>query len=419
MNAKQAAEKLKSYGRYGDTELVHMSKGEVNALRGIAQLAGGDLTRNPKTDQPEAFFLAALLPSLIGGLGSAMGLGALGTAALGAGVGALTNKDNPLMGAVMGGLGGYGGGQLAAGLQGVGVNAAQQTAMQAAQPLAQQAVGQGLQAGATQGLQAGLTQGLNPNVLAPELVGQTAAQNTLAANATTDFLQKPFYTQAMEGGKALMQPGGFDQFVQGQGGMMPTMKNVGMAAAPMLYDQMMPKSAGGMGSDKEDPEIPKYKYTAGLTGDYYQPGQGTYERQHFTQPTFQRMAKGGIVQLAKGGTVHMETGGFVFPADIPAAIGAGSSNAGQEILAARLGAQKIDGPGDGQSDDVPATIDGKPIARVARDEMYLTPEQVADIGGGDHAKGSKKLYTMLDRIRKQAVGHTKQVKPVDLDRALA
>ena len=43
-------------GRFGDTELVHMSKPEI---RGLASL--GELTINPDTGLPEAFSLGNIL----------------------------------------------------------------------------------------------------------------------------------------------------------------------------------------------------------------------------------------------------------------------------------------------------------------------------------------------------------------------
>lgn len=76
-------------GRYGDTELVHMSKPEI---QGLASL--GQLTINPETGLPEAFSLKALLPAIGGlagsillpGIGTALGSG-LGATAIGAGLG--------------------------------------------------------------------------------------------------------------------------------------------------------------------------------------------------------------------------------------------------------------------------------------------------------------------------------------------
>ena len=70
-------------GRYGDTELVHMSKPEVAALN-----ASGKLTTNPSTGLPEAFNLSmqSVLPIALGIAGSILLPGA-GTA-LGSGLGA-------------------------------------------------------------------------------------------------------------------------------------------------------------------------------------------------------------------------------------------------------------------------------------------------------------------------------------------
>lgn len=84
-------------GRYGDTELVHMSKPEI---AGLASL--GQLTVNPDTGLPEAFNLKSLLP-VIGGIAGSILLPGAGTA-LGTGLGAS---------AVGAGLGTFGGGLLA------------------------------------------------------------------------------------------------------------------------------------------------------------------------------------------------------------------------------------------------------------------------------------------------------------------
>jgi hypothetical protein len=111
---------LASLGRNGDSMLVHMSPSEVAGLQGLAMAQGGSLTINPDTGFPEAFslgkFFKALLPTIAGGIVSMIpgmqpfGLSAMQSGILaGAATGALTNKKNPLMGAALGGLGGYGG----------------------------------------------------------------------------------------------------------------------------------------------------------------------------------------------------------------------------------------------------------------------------------------------------------------------
>ena len=100
-------------GRYGDTELVHMSKPEI---QGLASL--GQLTINPDTGLPEAFSLKKILPVAAGIAGSmflgpaiapALGLSASGAAAAGIGAGLGTFGGGLLAGqkpgeALLGGL---------------------------------------------------------------------------------------------------------------------------------------------------------------------------------------------------------------------------------------------------------------------------------------------------------------------------
>ena len=123
------------------------------------------------------------------------------------------------------------------------------------------------------------------------------------------------------------------------------------------------------------------------------------------------LAKGGIAGLAAGG---MSKGGFVVPADVVSALGNGSTDAGLRTLQAKLGAVRpIKGKGDGLSDSIKTSIDGEQPARVADGEAYIPPSTVAKVGGGDASKGAKKLYAMMDRVRKQAHGKTTQQRKVN------
>jgi hypothetical protein len=108
-------------GRYGDTELVHMSKPEI---QGLASL--GQLTINPDTGLPEAFSLKSILPVIGGiagsillpGAGTALGAG-LGASAVGAGLGTAAGgllagqkPGEALLGGLTSGLMSYGIGSL-------------------------------------------------------------------------------------------------------------------------------------------------------------------------------------------------------------------------------------------------------------------------------------------------------------------
>jgi hypothetical protein len=122
-------------------------------------------------------------------------------------------------------------------------------------------------------------------------------------------------------------------------------------------------------------------------------------------------AAGGLISLAAGG---MSQGGFVVPADVVSALGNGSSDAGLRKLYALIGDVKpIKGNGDGLSDSIPTSIDGRQPARVADGEAYVNPKTVAKIGGGDAKKGAKKLYAMMDKIRQQAHGKKTQQRKVN------
>jgi hypothetical protein len=125
--AYQTSQGLASLGRNGDSVLVHMSPTEVAGLQGLAMAQGGSLTINPHTGLPEAFklggFFKSLLPVFAGAATGGAGMPLWAGIAAGAATGAATSKD-PLMGALTGGLGGYGGFGLGQGLFAAGAPAA-------------------------------------------------------------------------------------------------------------------------------------------------------------------------------------------------------------------------------------------------------------------------------------------------------
>jgi len=122
MSLKLAANELKSYGRNGDTQLIHMTPGEIKGLQQLAEAHGGSLTTNPDTGLPEANFLKKLLPTIIGaGVGIATGNPYLGAAI--AGIGGVAQTGS-LMGGISAGLGAYSGANLFGGLGAAGAKAA-------------------------------------------------------------------------------------------------------------------------------------------------------------------------------------------------------------------------------------------------------------------------------------------------------
>jgi len=87
----------------------------------------------------------------------------------------------------------------------------------------------------------------------------------------------------------------------------------------------------------------------------------------------------------------------------------------QNLTGARTGYAKggyLNGAGDGMSDSIPATIEGKQPARLADGEFVIPADVVSHLGNGSTKAGSKRLYAMLDRVRKARTGHTKQGKQI-------
>ena len=63
------------------------------------------------------------------------------------------------------------------------------------------------------------------------------------------------------------------------------------------------------------------------------------------------------------------------------------------------GGRLLKGPGDGVSDNIPATIEGARPARLADGEFVVPARIVSEIGNGSTDAGAKRLYAMMDRIQ--------------------
>lgn len=127
-------------------------------------------------------------------------------------------------------------------------------------------------------------------------------------------------------------------------------------------------------------------------------------------PAVAAVPESPVAQFAEGG---LAPDGFVVPADVVSHLGNGSSEAGLRLLASKFNAAPIKGAGDGMSDSIPTNIGGVQEARVANEEAFISPEVVAEIGGGNAQKGAKKLYAMMDRIREDRTGSKKQGKQIE------
>lgn len=109
-----------------------------------------------------------------------------------------------------------------------------------------------------------------------------------------------------------------------------------------------------------------------------------YSPTPYAQPTLYRYAEGGIAGLDSG-----DLGGY------------------------SDGGRLLKGGGTGLSDDIPATISGKQPARLADGEFVVSSDVVSALGGGSTDAGAKKLYAMMDRIRKNAHGTKRQIRAIN------
>jgi hypothetical protein len=102
-------------------------------------------------------------------------------------------------------------------------------------------------------------------------------------------------------------------------------------------------------------------------------------------------AQGGIMSLAGGGPAQNSLGGY----------------------AAGGNPRLLKGPGDGMSDNIPATISGKQPARLADGEFVVPADVVSHLGNGSTEAGANVLHQMMERVRKARTGNSKQGKQIN------
>jgi hypothetical protein len=112
-------------------------------------------------------------------------------------------------------------------------------------------------------------------------------------------------------------------------------------------------------------------------------------------------------------------------AALPAGVQAGALNmptqqaANGGIMQASLGGyaaggnpRLLSGPGDGMSDNIPATISGRQPARLADGEFVVPADVVSHLGNGSTNAGAKKLHGMMNKVRMDRTGKKKQAPAV-------
>jgi hypothetical protein len=419
--------------------LVHMTPGEVRGLQGLAMAHGGSLTINPHTGLPEAGILDSLLPTLIGvGLTAATG-GAAAPWMIGAGVGGITAlASGSLAKGLQAGLGAFGGAGLGGALFGseaagaLGAEAAQREAIQQA---ASQNVDSIL---ANMGAN-------NP----PPLV----SYEKVASEAASEFADKPWYERAGASVKAGFEsPGSFGSNVSQQlGGKYGVMA----AAAPTVLAGLQalnpPAALQNNAAAQNKGNIRPYQYTVGQVDPEAQRQVSQFGFSKLPYFTGQGYTAQPIYAAAAGGQVPQPSMPLDLSQNYPGSNISKSSYAtlpatesqevvdgygpkinpftGAEGMAAggiaalpeyAAGGKLLRGPGDGMSDDIPAVIKGETPQRaaLADGEFVIPADVVSHLGNGSTDAGAKRLYTMMDRVRKARTGNPKQGKQINAERLM-
>jgi hypothetical protein len=362
------AREVAAEGRRGDSVLVHMTPDEVAGLQALAQQHGTSLTINPETGMPEAFnlkkFARSILPVVTAVAAPYLAPLAGGSALAGAALaGGLAGAGTMLGGGSFNeglktGLMSFGTASLASGAMGtnplgVGGESTFNLGNVFGGAPAQTQVGPG----------AGAVDVTGGDLTTDELIASSGRGELLASPAPT--LPAPPPTVKPESTILGMSPS--------------TAITAGVVGSGLVAGEQERKAFERMEAERKAEE----ERRRGL-------GLAAFNRSLGAVP----VRSGGVVALAGGGMTYMEAGGTTGPTGVP---------------------RDVTGTGDGMSDSVPATIEGVQEARLADGEFVIPADVVADIGNGSSDAGSKKLYDMMDRIRKARHGTTEQPPEIDAE----
>ena len=196
-------------------------------------------------------------------------------------------------------------------------------------------------------------QAIRESIAMEQAMQGSGANNTATSNANAGVAGSGSKVSLNPIQKAL-------QALSGSGG-----SNLGILAALAPILLALAKSSGqSSGSGQSNTPIPamtasrsRLPYSKNRPG-----GEGQFS--FFSPITYQRMAGGGIANL----------GGY------------------------SDGGRLLKGPGDGVSDDIPATIGEKQPARLADGEFVVPARIVSELGNGSTDAGARKLYDMMRRV---------------------
>jgi hypothetical protein len=178
----------------------------------------------------------------------------------------------------------------------------------------------------------------------------------------------------------------------------PAMATAPAASGPGFKSGGMPSPGIDVGIvSEDDPDFAftsPFKTTAGKLDKLY-------KKTHVSQKSMATAPELGAIDLNPAMVKRGAQGGIM---------GADSSLGG---YAAGGNPRLLKGPGDGMSDDIPATIANKQPARLADGEFVIPADVVSHLGNGSTEAGAKQLHGMMDKVRTARTGRKAQGKQIN------
>ena len=394
---------------------------------------------------------APLLTEELGATGAAAVMGGGIGALTGGGVAALTGQDvmkNALMGGIGGASLGYGGLYQGAGDLAAGAPTALLSSGAAVSPTVAAADTTGVQAGSNALLNSGaslpVTPGAELGTMTPQALSQ-AVSNGALTQAQAD-LYGAAYSNAFSQvpANAVLGAAGTGTAPMGLGTKV-ALGGLGLSAL-MAQDNKRYGGTAAAAVPYTGGSLNNFHYSpANYHPDVVQPPNPPYQVNYSGYARPPGYAEGGLMQ---GGPANIDfMGGNMYPqsqqqrsyyatptqmptsAQQTAASYEPKTNPLTGEMTANMrgggianlggysdGGHMLKGPGDGMSDSIPATIQGKQPARLADSEFVVPADVVSHLGNGSSDAGAKKLYAMMNKVRKARTGKAKQAPAITADK---
>jgi hypothetical protein len=443
MNPQYAAQSLSQFGRGGDTTLMHVQPKE---MAGIATLLGRPLTQNPNTGLPEAFNLSNLLP-MIAGLGATVLTGGMAAPLVSPAIaGALasgatkTAMTGDLSQGIMTGLTSYATGSLlgdigAANSLSAGAGGAAQGALPGVvDPAAAAAAMPGADAAAAAmpavdaaslplPMPPPPTPPVPPDLQAAKLaeapMNPADIRTAKLGAARQQFDALPFQERLSNIGQGLtntdvLMPVLRESPMRALGAVGGTLMSLGGSSQP--NDPRRKQSTGGY-----SPIRPTNGWVPPPVGYNQVPGNGFISR----------FAEGGVASLEGGENMQSLSAARNLANEATAALlgehprpqealrrfvdtfGPAMLEALRQQVSGQQSGGKVEGAGGGLDDLVPGSIEGRQDVRLADGEFVVPSDVVSALGDGSTDHGSRRLHEMMDRVRREKTGDTRQPGPIN------